>query len=132
MQIIQTKKYTWIHIQSPTFTDIEKLTENYDLHELVIEDLLERNNENKVEVYDNMVVMSLNFAKYRTVEKKYILNPFHILITKTHIITLCKYPSENINILIEKANKETLEQTDNINFDIIYEIISTMYDKTIK
>lgn len=133
MQTIKTKQYTRTHIDNPSTEEINKLIKEFELHELIVEDLIERKYEDKVEIYDNIISVSLNFPKYKSQTKKYILNPFHILVTQSHVVTISKFPSKNIERLIETAKRDKLDPSDeDISFDVIYEVINTMYDKSIK
>jgi magnesium transporter len=75
----------------------------------------------------------LNFPKYDQKEKKYIVNPFFFIIWKNYILSFSKYKSHNIDNLEEIAEKNLLdEEEDDTWFDVLYEMLNAMYEKTIK
>ena len=107
---VKTKKYERTHIYSPSKKDIKNLHQKYNFHDLILEDLEEFNFENNIDLYDDAIALSLNFPKYNPQTKKYILNPFYLVIGKKYILSFSKHKSHNIDNLVQIAEKNLLDQ----------------------
>lgn len=136
MLLVQQPHFTWIHLKNATRSEIEEIQKEYDFHELIREDLVELSGENKVEYYeeDKAVTLLMNFPKYYIKSEKYIHNPFVIIVTKSYVLSISKYHSNHIDRLVELANKKQYLDDDDSTptFDLVYDIIDTMYDKSVK
>ncbi len=129
----------WIHYDSPTPDEIEKLVEQYEYHELIAEDLQEMTVQHKIDQYDDVIFVILNFPKYNVLNKRYMLNEFNIILGKDYIITLSRYEASHIAKIIAQY-REDLAESDIQDeeaykvspYYILYTIIDAMYDKTIK
>ncbi len=129
----------WIHYASPTPQEIDALIEEYEYHELIAEDLQDVNVQHKIDQYDDVIFMVLNFPKYNTLNKRYVLNEFNVILGKDSIITLSRYEASHIAKIIEQY-KMDIEESDIHDeeaykispYYILYTIIDAMYDKTIK
>jgi len=71
---------SWTHLSNPTKEEISALVEKYDLHELVEEDLLELNTQDKIDAYDEHIVLVLHFPKMNYSTTNYSLNEFNIVL----------------------------------------------------
>lgn len=136
MILVQQPEFTWIHLKNSTRSELEDIQKEYDFHELIMEDLIELSWENKVEYYeeDNAVTLLLNFPKYDIKTEKYIHNPFVIVVSHSYILSIWKYNSRHIDSLAKIAQQKNYLQNDNSTptFDLVYDIIDTMYDKSVK
>ena len=152
--MVQTEQYTWIHVTNPNLKEIEELNEQHHFHEIVMEDLQERTDESKIDYIDNTLSLSLNFPKYNRATETYIINWITIIVKKWIIITISRFPSKTIQRLMEQVTEEANQQTKHQEthtikkkeiitntatdsdfetvFDMMYEIIDTMYNKTLK
>jgi|GEM_PF-3499952 len=76
----------------------------------------------------------MNFPKYDTRTEKYIHNPFVIIVSNTYILSIAKYHSKHIDALAKLAQQKTYLANDDTTptFDLVYDIIDTMYDKSVK
>lgn len=136
MLLVQQPEFTRIHLKNATRSELENIQKEYDFHELIMEDLIELSGENKVEYYeeDNAVTLLLNFPKYDVKTEKYIHNPFVIVVSHSYVLSIGKYNSRHIDNLAKVAQQKTYLQHDNSTptFDLVYDIIDTMYDKSVK
>lgn len=73
-------KMRWIHYATPTDAEILALVDEYELHELIAEDLQEMTVQHKIDQYDDVIFVVLNFPKYNAQNKKYVLNEFNIIL----------------------------------------------------
>lgn len=136
MIVVTQPQFTRIHLKNATKWDIEKIQQEYDFHELIKEDLLELSGENKVDYFeeDNAITMLINFPKYEMRSERYLHNPFVIIVSKHYVLSISKHNSKHIDDLAKKAQQKTYLQDDDSTptFDLVYDIIDTMYDKSVK
>lgn len=129
----------WIHLASPSPAELEQLIEQYEFHELIAEDLQEMTVQHKIDQYDDVIFVVLNFPKYNPLTKKYMLNEFNIVLWKDYVITLSRYEANHVAKIVEQY-REDLAESDTQDeeafkispYYILYTIIDAMYDKTIK
>ncbi len=126
---------TWSHYSNPSKAEIVELAQKYDLHELVEEDLLELNTQDKIDVYDDQIAVVLHFPKLNTATNSYQLNEFNIVLWKDYIISVTRFPANHISNLRKEFVDELHQyQKDDEHYKItpyfmLYEIINLMYDK---
>lgn len=129
-------QFTWIHLKNATQEDIEKIQQEYNFHELIWEDLIELSGENKVDYYeeDEAITLLMNFPKYDVVTEKYAHNPFVIIVSSTYVLSICRHNSRHIDELAQHAQEKAYLKDDisTPTFDLVYDIIDTMYDKSVK
>lgn len=137
--ILRFGKMKWIHLVSPTSEEIDELVEQYEFHELIADSLHEMTVQHKIDQYDDVIFVVLNFPKYNPLTKKYMLNEFNIILGKDYVITLSRYETNHVaNIIAQyKADLAESDTQDEEAFKIspyyiLYTIIDAMYDKTIK
>ncbi len=127
----------WIHLFEPQKDEITELVKKYDFHELIEEDLLELTNQEKIDVYEDYMFIVVNFPKYNAENKKYFLNEFSIILGKNIIVTMTKFDTNHIKSIIEEYSEELKTRESDEDFKIspyyiLYKILDTMYDKSIK
>ena len=134
-QTIQIGKTQWTYIQEPDREVINKLAQEYDFHEVIVDDLMEINAQSKIDNNSKHFFLALTFTKYVTNEQKYILNELDVIIWDNYIITTTSLESQTFNYLCESIkteSEETGEEYKTSPYYILYRIIDTFYDKTIK
>ncbi len=134
--LIKVWDITWTHLFAPSHEEIEKLSQLFDFHEIIEEDLLETNIQDKVDTYDDYVFLVLHFPKYRPSLQRYILNEFKIILGNNFIISISSHSSSHIRRLMEQYQKESEQIEDDEEYKIstyyiLYLIIDSMYEKTI-
>lgn len=136
MIIVKQPQFTWTHLRHSSKHELLDIQQEYNFHELIWEDLIELSGENKVEYYedDGVITILINFPKYNTKTEKYLHNPFVIVVSGSYILSVSKYHSNHIDVLANKAqSKQYLADDDTTpTFDLVYDIIDTMYDKSVK
>lgn len=126
-----------IHLFEPQKEEINDLVKTYDFHELIEEDLFELTNQEKIDVYEEYMFIVVNFPKYSADTKKYFLNEFSIILGKNIIVTMTKFDTNHITSIIEEYSEELKTRESDEDFKIspyyiLYKVIDTMYDKSIK
>lgn len=102
--LLKIGKVTWIHFQSPKKSELLEIGEEYDLHEIIIDDIVEYGTQDKIDTYDNHIFMVFHFPKYDEKQKRYISNELSIILGKNFIITITSHPTSHI----EKIKEEYL------------------------
>lgn len=128
---------SWIHFENPKKQELIEISEKYDLHEIIIDDILDYWVQDKIDTYDNHIFMVFHFPKYDEKNKRYISNEFSIILGKNFIITITTEKTNHIS----KIREEYIEETQDLEYPekykispyyILYKIIDIMYDKSIK
>lgn len=132
---LQIGKTQWIFVQAPDKETINRLAQQYDFHEMIIEDLLEVNAQSKIETSDKHFFLALSFTKYIPEKGRYLFNELDVIIGDNYIITTIWLESESFNALFDTISNEA-EKIDgsykSSPYYILYRIIDTFYDKTMK
>lgn len=136
MQQITYNNLTWVDIQDPKVKDINFLRENFNFHELVLEELIPPSHRPKVEVYEKYLFMVLYYPAFNRAKKKTFPRELDIIVTNTHLITShyrtiipLKTLFDQVN-LHDKAKKEYLSQTTgHLLFSIIRGILENTLTK---
>jgi Mg2+ and Co2+ transporter CorA len=77
IQIGQTQR---TYIQEPDREIINKLAQEYDFHEVIVDDLIEINAQSKIDSNSKHFFLALTFTKYMENDQKYILNELDVII----------------------------------------------------
>jgi len=77
---LQVGKTQWIFIQEPDKPTIDKLAQEYDFHEMIVNDILGVNAQSKMDTSSNHFFMALTFTKYIPEESRHIFNELDVII----------------------------------------------------
>ena len=133
--ILTIGKIRWIHLSKPRTDELEDIIKNLDLHEMVEQDILESSAQDKIDTYDDCVFLIIHFPKYNEKLWKYVSNEMNVILWKDYIITITKYPTNNIEKIRQEYEEEIKEEWDDTEeykispYYILYKIIDVMYDK---
>lgn len=128
---------SWIHFENPKKSELEEISKDYDLHEMILEDIEEYWVQDKIDTYDNHIFMVFHFPKYNEKQKMYESNEFSIILWKNFIITITSYKTNHIEKIRQEYIEETKASEDPEKYKIspyyiLYKIIDVMFDKSIK
>ncbi len=87
MRILEHKHLTWIDFEAPGKDDITYLNENFDIHPLVIEELVTPSYQPRVLRYHNCLFFSIHIPLFDTRERTTYPGELDIILTKNHLIT---------------------------------------------
>lgn len=126
-----------LYENDPSQDYLNQLMSHYDLHELIEEDLVDWNIQDKIDAYDQCIFAVLHFPKYRAATDQYLQNEFNIVMGKDYIITLSKYTSTQLDRIKQQYEEmiETAESDEAYKISpyyILYRIMDVMYDKVIR
>lgn len=133
--VLKIWKIKWIHLSKPTHHQLEEAIKNLDLHEMVEQDLIEPSAHDKIDVYDDCIFLVIHFPKYNEKLWKYLSNEMNIILGRDFIITITKYPTNNIEKIRQEYEQEIKEEWEEAEeykispYYILYKIIDVMYDK---
>jgi len=125
------------HLTSPSSSELNWLMEQFDLHEIIEEDLVEKSTQDKVDVYDQYLFVVLHIPKYNKDRGKYVLNEFKIILWKEFIVTIASRETAHF----EKVKDWYIQQMDELEDDeqyklspyyVLYKIIDVMHDKVLR
>ena len=124
----------WIHLVSPTAKEINDCNAQYELHELVTEDLLELNTQDKIDIYDDHISLVLHFPKYDRTSRRYLLNELNVVLGKSYIISVTRFVTNTIERMRNKFALQVSDLDEDEKFKVtpyymLYEMIDIMYEK---
>ena len=128
MEIIKGK-ITWIDIYKPTDSDIRFLKNNYQIHPLILEELLGPSARSKVEVFSDYLFLVYFFPSYNESEKISYQGEVDFIIAKNFVVT-AHYenfvPIKEFKNKLENEHykKQALETTYNFTYDFLETFIS--------
>jgi len=102
---------------------------------MVEQDLIEPSAHDKIDVYDDCIFLVIHFPKYNEKLWKYLSNEMNIILGRDFIITITKYPTNNIEKIRQEYEQEIKEEWEEAEeykispYYVLYKIIDVMYDK---
>lgn len=87
LRTIQYQNITWIDIQDPKQKDIDYLRAHFNIHEVILDELIPPGHRAKVERYGDYLFFILYYPYFDEVRREITSRELDILVTKTHIIT---------------------------------------------
>lgn len=133
-QIVSIKGVSRTHLVRPTTEQITEIARDYDLHDLIVEDIEDARVQDKIDVYDDHIFIVLHFPKYDTVKRRYFSNEFNIIIGSDYIISLTNHETSHIAAIRREFNEDIEGMTQSEKFKaspyfVLYTMIDIMYDK---
>lgn len=103
---LQIGKTQWIFIQTPDKETIDNLAQEYNFHEMIVDDILGVNAQSKIDTSSDHFFLALTFAKYEQETSRYLFNELDVIIGENIIITTIGIESESFNKIFEEIGKE--------------------------
>ena len=100
----------WTHLSKPRDAELQDIIKNLDLHEMIEQDILESSAQDKIDTYDDCVFLIIHFPKYNEKLWKYVSNEMNVILGKDFIITITKYPTNNIEKIRQEYENEIREE----------------------
>ncbi|EJW01246.1 hypothetical protein EDEG_00546 [Edhazardia aedis USNM 41457] len=94
-----SKKFYWINIFNPNEKDLNQLANLYDVHDITLIDIREKNTEEKIEIFKHYTFISLRLFGDPNCEEAEDID-FNILMFKDFIITTHDKPWVGINDIL--------------------------------
>lgn len=112
MRIVEHKHLTWIDFETPGKEDITYLNEKFDIHPLVIEELVTPSYQPRVLRYPNCLFFSIHIPLFDTQERTTYPGELDIILTKDHLITGHRHPIYQINQFFDELERRPASRRD--------------------
>lgn len=129
MQVIKSDNLTWIDIKNPTEEDIQYLQENFNLHPLVLAEILPKLDYPKVENFGDYLFVVTFYPFFDKDTNSTIPFELDIIIGKDFIITTHSRDIVPLKAIFDKCNlyKEDFEQASQDGpGGILYQIVKSL------
>ncbi len=98
-----TSTVTWLNIDGLQDTElINKIGQHYDIHPLVLEDILNTNQRPKIEVFDDYVFMVIKMLTFNEREFRVMSEQVSILLGKNFVISFQEQPGDIFDPIRER------------------------------
>ena len=102
-----TPTVTWINIDGLHEIEvIEKIGKNYNIHPLVLEDILNTGQRPKIEFFDDYIFIVIKMLNFDENESDIISEQISIILGKTFVISFQERPGDILDPLREKIRKD--------------------------
>ncbi len=105
MRTLTHKHLTWIDFESPTKDDVAYLHENFDIHPIVLEELITPTYQPKVLRYDGCLFFSIHIPLFDVKERTTYAGELDIILTRDHLITAHRHPIYQIGKFFDELEK---------------------------
>ena len=120
---------TWLDILNPSDREIDETIEQYDFHDLDRDAIMEENQRDRVDTYEDYIFVILHFPKYNQKTKRYMLSEFNIFVSRQYFVHFRYMSSSTVSRVIDSYRQRSSED-DTINTAyILYDILDGMFDK---
>jgi len=106
MKIITENNLTWTDIEKPSQKDLDWLKNNFNIHTIVLDELLPVSQREKVEYFDNCLFLAMHVPVFHQRKKTTKPIELDILIAENHLITIHNEPIEPLEDLMEKCEEK--------------------------
>ena len=130
-EVIEAHDQRWIQIEEPRLADRLWLAENFDFHELDLEDVASRNQRPKVDEYPDYLFIVMQFPRYDKATKRLHPAELDVFIGRDFVITLPNEPIVPLTQLFQRvgARSEVREELMTLGSGrLLYEILDRCVD----
>lgn len=79
----------WIELSKPSPAEIESLAQEFEFHDLLLEDIIQAHQRPKLERYESTLFVVLHAARYLDKEEEVEFSELHIIVGPDYVVTLC-------------------------------------------
>ena len=102
-EIIETEALRWIQIEEPRLADRMWLAEDFDFHELDLEDVASRNQRPKLDEYPDYLFLVMQFPRFDKATGRLHAAELDVFVGRDYVITLPNEPIEPLPQLFERV-----------------------------
>jgi len=117
----------WLDVESPTEQEIALLAEEFNLHELSVEDVTRRHQRPKIDVYDDYYFLVCYDIDYDESTDQIDEHELHAFIGKNYLLTIHTEPVEEINEVASRFRRNTDAIERGIGV-LVYSLLDTIVD----
>lgn len=121
----------WIDIIKPTHKEIKMLEQNFNFHELLLEDCLTEHQRSKVDDYDDYCFMVLHLPRYKKELMRLDTEEIDIFFGNGYLITLHEGELKPLNLFSNACSSSETERKEYMSEGsalLLYEIIKRLFD----
>ena len=131
MKLFQKKYQGFVrsHYIDPTPKEIEKISENYELHDIVVEDIIDIHTQDKVDQYDDHIFFVIHFPRYDVSRNKYALNELNVIFLNGKLITISSFDLDQMEELYKEIDDS---ETNYTPYMVVYKLLDLIYTSVSK
>lgn len=96
----------WVRLSEPTVDELREVAERLDLHDLVVDDLINAHQRSKIERYGNMVFVVLHAARYDEAREKLQISEIHALVGPNYVVTIRQTAFAGSQVIIDRLTAD--------------------------
>ncbi len=96
----------WIGLYRPEVADLQSLAEEFDLHELAVEDAINAHQRPKLERYEDTLFLVLRAARYLDDVEEVEFGELHVFVGRDFVITVRHAESPDLSIVRHRLEEE--------------------------
>ena len=106
MKIITENGLTWTDIEKPNKKDLDWLKSNFNIHTIVLDELIPASQREKVEYFDNYMFLAMHVPVFHQVKRTTKPIELDFLIAENQLITIHNEPIEPLKDFIKKCEQK--------------------------
>lgn len=106
MKIITENGLTWTDIEKPSQKDLDWLKNNFNIHTIVLDELIPVSQREKVEYFDNYMFLAMHVPVFHQVKRTTKPIELDFLIAENQLITIHNEPIEPLKDFIKKCEQK--------------------------
>ena len=110
MKTITENNLTWIDIEKPTQKDINWLKNNFNFHQVTLDELIPPSVREKVEQFPDYLFLVMHIPVFNENKRTTKSIELDVLVTKNHIITVHSEPIEPLGSFLKKCNISSIRE----------------------
>jgi magnesium transporter len=121
----------WLNIEAPTAVETAYLAENFDFHELDLEDVLSTRQRPKIDEYDDYLFVVLHVPRFDKAVGRLNAAELNVFVGPDFVITLPNVPLKPVGRLFSRLSSNTELREEYMSKGagyLLYEILSELFD----
>jgi magnesium transporter len=111
VEVVTGDGFRWVHIERPTPLEAAWLSEQFEFHELDLEDVLSRNQRPKIDEYDDYLFIVLHFPVFDRNVGRLNAGELDVFVGPDYLVTIPNTPLQPVEYLFERVRqKEELRE----------------------
>ena len=106
VEVISGEGFRWVHIERPTHVEAAWLKEEFDFHDLDLEDVLSRNQRPKIDEYDDYLFIVLHFPVFDRNVGRLNAGELDLFVGPDYIVTIPNQPLQPVEYLFERCRQK--------------------------
>ena len=107
MKTITENNLTWTDIEKPTQKDLDWLKNNFNIHTIVLDELIPASQREKVEYFDNYMFLAMHVPVFHQTKKTTKPIELDFLIAENQLITIHNEPIEPLKDFMKKCEEKS-------------------------